>query len=49
VQDARNERLVWHAFLERFDLNIAEVARRQADVDAAIFDGGSARCRLDLR
>jgi hypothetical protein len=41
VEHAGDERLVGYAFLQRLGLNIVQIARRQADVDAAILDGGS--------
>ena len=48
VQNARDDRLVRHAFFKRFDLNVTQVAGRQANVDAPILDARRACSRLEL-
>ena len=48
VKHARDERLVRHALLQGFDLNVAQVAGRQTDVDPPVLGGRSACCRLEF-
>jgi hypothetical protein len=49
VQYARDQRLVWHPFFECLDLNIAQVARGQSNIDPTILDAGCARGGLESR
>ncbi|MDZ7583371.1 MAG: hypothetical protein U0938_00925, partial [Thiobacillus sp.] len=49
MKNAGDERLVWHTFFKCLDLNVAQIARGQADIDSAIFNGRSARCGLEFR
>lgn len=47
VQHSGNQRLIRHAFFECLDLDVAQIAGRQADIDAPILDGRGPRGRFD--
>src|SRR3954447_562728 len=48
MEHAGNKGLIRHAFLKRLGLDVAQVTRRQADVDPPVLDGGGSGGRFDL-